>query len=703
MARNKIAKMLALSLATTMCLSMVACGEKSETGKSSETKNDVSSEVKNDADTEKEEETKNYWEMLFDVSDTSELPDWEGETLEITIWCANGTDTEMGMIAEGAEVYEEIERVTGIRINWEDSFGNGGDNMEAKVAKMTATGDFPTMVTMGDFSILEKLYENDYLVDLTEYYADGEPLKEVLEYILPSSIFEPNVYSKMRTDDGQYYLLPRHIGVSQDALASPNSEDYTSKPYYNEEFQKAEYGESTSNNRYNWGELYVRDDVLQAIYPDTLSAQEILDIYAASEEANAFTTEQVFDVPLYSPEDFIDFLYKVEDVLANGDFVGVNGKAVETTYGPATDADNIDIMSYLPYSVYNWQAHQFGGEYYYNIVREGVGADGTGLVQRAITTKYYEDWLRKLNKLVSDDVMSKDSFVDDATAFTEKLNNGQYAVLYGPGACNVTAYGGMLTDANGKTFGYRPIYINQPLSEEFGGFLSMRETWSWGIFKNDYTEEQIDQIVHFYTYMVSDIGKKNLTYGPATSGLWTEDENGVLTFVDEDLHAWKMGELTPADVADKIVAHGLFTDNTAVGVFWMVPRGFGGNADKYIYTHIGPQKQEGSVGAWIKYAPASVSDATEDVSYAGNADAVPNALASFINEVEGLKQFADAKSGYENLIKKVIVAENFDAAYAELIQYMDDNGATEEAVAELNAIFVDANREELIKLGIISK
>lgn len=110
MKKSKFIQMIALLLVAIMCLS--AC---SHTG--TEVANDPqtpASEGTNAAEGTIEAgetsapEAKNYWEMFDEVSDTSELPDWPGETLEINIWYAGGTNYTLGTIPEGDVVFKEI-------------------------------------------------------------------------------------------------------------------------------------------------------------------------------------------------------------------------------------------------------------------------------------------------------------------------------------------------------------------------------------------------------------------------------------------------------------------------------------------------------------------------------------------------------------------------------------------------------------------
>ena len=72
--------------------------------------------------------------------------------------------------------------------------------------------------------------------------------------------------------------------------------------------------------------------------------------------------------------------------------------------------------------------------------------------------------------------------------------------------------------------------------------------------------------------------------------------------------------------------------------------------------------------------------------------------------VEGISQFWAARAGFENQMKKVIVASSdaeFDTQLEILRQYIVDNGLTDEVLQEYNDLFIETNRELLEAAGVI--
>ena len=145
-----------------------------------------------------------YWEMLDEVSDTSDLPSWEGEILEVSVWFAAASSTIIGTIPETDVCFKEFERVTGVRFNVEECFDNGGNNIDAKLPMVIASKKLPTMI-MG-YDILKQcneLWEEGYLADLTEYYEDGT-LDQLLKY-MPYDDAYNYVYHNFADEDGNFY------------------------------------------------------------------------------------------------------------------------------------------------------------------------------------------------------------------------------------------------------------------------------------------------------------------------------------------------------------------------------------------------------------------------------------------------------------------------------------------------------------------
>lgn len=663
-------KALALLLAASMCFSMGACGSSNEEQKDSvDSKTDDTEKTSNDG--EQADATTNYWDMLDDVADSSDLPDWTGEILEVTTWSAFGTDMVIPEVTDDNVTLKEIERVTGVRFNMEDSFGNKGDNVDAVVPKLVASDSFPTMFYRLEFNdITQELYDNGYLVDLTEYYENGY-LDEVLERI-PQEYFDESIYSRLRTEDGKYFALPYSDNVVNYYSSVGYSPEGFDADYYNTYGQSPVSGSNVLTNFTIW----VRDDVLQALYPDSLTMEEITQIYMENGE---FTEEQIFDLGLESSEDLWNLLRDIQELLDSSEFTSLSGQEIEVTYGPNTELDAWQLMSTLPKAVNGWGE----GTNYFTVL-DRTATDESSLIKRAIDTDQYKDWMQTLNTFVNEDIISQNSFVDNSATFNEKIMNGYYAVVYGG---SLPVFYPSEIDGSEGGWSYRPIWINQPIDDSFGCNTGEPNLYYNGIFKGDLTDEQIEQLVHCINYLNSEIGISCLQNGPRSAGLFTEDADGNRTYTEKGLEVINDTELYES--------YGLWTSSLCIPHVCQPCELY---SLKYINASTEERYEE---RAYMYYNPGLL----EGRSLAENSDVLKTDAYIYSSGLvlDSVSNFWSARAGYEDQVKKVITAsaDNFENEYNNLIQYANDNYLTEETVQEFNDWFVENNREELKAAGII--
>lgn len=682
MKKRDVMKALAALLALSMC--MTACG-KTEVSESTESTKESSTEVSVESTSEVVEEPKEYWQMLGEVSDTSELPDWEGETLEVTLWVAGGTDRVLGTIPDTNVTFKELERVTGVVFNVDESYGNGGETIDAKMPKIIASKDYPTMVySWGADAQMRELFDHGYLADLTEYYENGDLWG--VEYWLPRE-YATTQYANKVTEDGSYYLIP----CGADGCALYASGDYTVEEYDKEYYNM--YGVTpTSAGGYGSAQaVWIRDDILTAIYPDALTLDDIQDIYL---EKGTFTKEEVFDLGLETVEDFYQFLRDVKEELANGNYVGLDGKPMEVTYGPNTETDNWDWMNMLPANVLG---NLTNVNCFSTFINDGDAS--TPLFVETWKDEKAVEYMRNLNALVNEDVISASSLVDNAATFKEKVKNAHYAVVYGN-----SARSSMPQEAEYETlveWGYRPVYLSQLPDETHGGLAAGGTiAASIGIFKDALTEEQLDQLVHAISYLASPVGYKCFTWGPASAGLFTEDAEGNRTFTDSALVAniverqdseagYKLGLLRATCSTQK-----LFTDGLAVQ----------DNVNKLLdVRYVGASEMERNKSDAKNYFNPGIFTeySLNDTKTLINTDCTFHGFG--VANVEGIADWWAGRPGFEKQLTKVLVAapENFDAELAELSAYAESVGLTADAVAVFNQKFIEANKERLDAAGIV--
>ena len=677
MRRKKITKTLALLLASAMCLT--ACGSTKVTTPTGTGTSEQDSQVS--VETSQVPEKKNYWEMLDEVSDTSELPDWEGEKLEVSIWIANGTDAVINPISESNVVLKEIERVTGIVFNEEETFGNGGDSIDAKLPKLVASGNFPTMVSGYNIDEqMNELYDNGYLYDLTEYYQNGS--LDHLTYWIPLEEMDGYIYNKMKAKDGSYFLIP--------SLATKNMTSYwDAAGYYPEEYDPTYWNTYAALPKCAVGEqtyygIYVRDDILKKLYPDSHSVADLKKIYM---EEGTFTEEQIYDVKLESADEFYDMLRDIKDLLKDEECVGLDGKAMEVTYGPHTGTDNWSWMTILPRLLKGFTTTT---DYF---VTSDRSEDSEGLLQYSYETEKYIDYMKELNVLVNEDIFAQNSLVDNAAAYQEKYLNGHYAVIYGnndPSGLNV--------DGSAGGWSYRPVWVNVPVDEDFGGYGSLSTISYFGIFKNeDMTDAQVEQLIHFIDYQNSEVGIKNATWGPKSAGLFEEDADGNRKYVNAELEANLLAGNAESQISVEL---GVYADPTVNRPYNHYPGSAGRNLYQYKYL-TAPESERVEADALKYYNPGIL----EGKSEGENCIRLKKGCQVYDlgMKVEGIKQFWSARAGFENQMKKVIVAapDKFDTELENLVQFSQENGLTEETLKEFTDLFIETNKDALKAAGVI--
>ena len=522
------------------------------------------------------------------------------------------------------------------------------------------------------------LWEEGYLADLTEYYEDGT-LDQLTKYLPYDECYE-YVYKYMGDEDGNMFLIPN--GGSATTMNIWGAIDFEHEdwdPIYWET-----YGKSPTNYN-NWNSnaaILVRDDILKALYPDCLTMKDIESIYL---QGGTFTEEQIYDIGLETPEDFFNMLYDIQKLLKSGNFVGADGKPMEVTYGNDTDTDNWPLMVTLN-NLMNGTPQNT--EYF--ISADYNAKKPEDLLQISIYTDFYIDWMKKINQLVRDDVISQNSFTESKTIFKEKAKNGHYAVLY---AAQHYPY----NDQHGQDWSYRPIYVNTEYNHSgFGGFSTLNLTECIGIFKDTLNEAQLDQLMHAINYLNSEVGIKNFYWGPRSAGLFTEDANGNRTYTKKELIDCMLYNIDNGYATD----YGIFNTSMAVPLFNIRPKGVAQMMYQPLYLSAGTAERK-AVDAKRYFVPGVL----EGHSLKDHAIFVPmsNNIYTSGLDIEGVKQFWDARAGFEKQMTKVIVAltdDEFNKELQKLYDYAEQNGLTEETLEEFSEKFLEANMEALKAAGL---
>ncbi|MBE5868734.1 MAG: hypothetical protein E7293_07225 [Lachnospiraceae bacterium] len=670
------ARVIALALATVMCFT--ACGgdtEESKTPSSTPSSEQPSSE----------EPAKMYWEMLDEVSDSSELPTWEGDTLEVNFWAAGGVSAIIGTIYDDNITFSEFERVTGVKFDYQDSYNNNGNTIDVELPKLLASKDFPTIIWGYNIEKhLTDLWENGYLADMTEYLTDGT-LDQMTKFV-PLEEGATYYWNSVKDEDGKYFALPYFNSNAVPTMYMATGYD-PGELWDAESYAKNIQAKDTANNHTDLA-IMVNYDVLKELYPDAMSPTEIQEYWV---NGGDFTEEQIFDIPLKNRDDFADFLYDIQELIETKGLKDANGKPMEVTHGPHTETDNWWWLATLPGLVDGIH----GSADYFVTGNHNAGTEDK-VLERAVDNEYYVGFMKWVNKLVQDDIISQDSMLDNAAIFKEKALADRYAVYYG--ASFIPHY-------NEKT-NYRPVWINYEFEGKYGGFAAQTHTMYYGVFKDALSEEELDQLMHAMNYLNSAVGSRVFWYGAGENSLLAEDENGIPWYSDKEVQGRLLGTGEYEGESDLIQKLGLVSNPKDEKGFFQFPGTAAMQLQSPHSTLVPHMPRRDNLGtAYAKFNPGVLAG-KHLMDVADYVTIGCQVYGSLGPKVDGINTFWAARTGFENQVKAVMAAESdadFEKQYKALLTYCDENDLTVETVKEFNDLFVETNREKLVAAGVINK
>jgi len=579
-----------------------------------------------------------YWELLDSVSDSSDLPTWTGKQLNLVLWNAHGTGNSTREKAAIANVTgDEFKRVTGITLDYENSFDNGGQDFNYRLGMLAAANDWPDV--MLEWPGHTELAESGNLYDLSEYLPLYAPrVVEAYSSPLMKTVWEDiSITGGM---EGKVFAIPACVQTTWVTRVFPEVDPIRYADIWARKDPSGDYGY-----------FLVRDDILQMLYPDALTQQDIENIYM---EQGYFTEEQIYDIPINSREDFFDFLYAVKELNI------MEGNRPVEVIATHQGQDNWAISCILE-GLISGQNEETGYFMYY---------DGeTKQVEYMFQQPELKEQLRTWNKLVRDGVASKEALLDTHGTYMEKLNNGLYAVTYAwlrPDKA--------LLAEQGKGYQYRKVFPKIAMNTDkypfFEGTPSVHQKLS--VFTKSVSEEELIQILRAVDYLFSDVGEKMVAWGPRTAGLFEDDESGRRAFTNKEMEAQVIyGEV------------GTLYKDYNLG-FGQWPGFASHRAMSYINTPMYVYDVERAPGRAERYYSAGMVTGVDKI--AGRAPFI----WSFFDKVAETQRFWDARVEYEDAFKKCFTAasdEEFEQFYAEMVRVAESNGLTAETLEEINRVW----------------
>ncbi|MDR1638879.1 MAG: extracellular solute-binding protein [Clostridiales bacterium] len=654
---------LAILLALAMLLSLAsACGAKESpatappAAPAATAKTEASQAPAAPAATEEPAAPAAYYDLLDSVEDSSDLPDWTGKQLKLKAWYAHGSGEASRSTASKDVVAPEIKRITGVEIDADTSFDNGGQSVAIKLGMLNAGKDWPDIAFVSDsgMSDFKDLFEAGIAYDLTGYLDELAPnlQKRIPFDMFPEALNMATCYNL----DGKIYSLPMQLGNPERSIQKLNP-DFVAP--------------NAQNGADGAPIIMIRDDILKALYPNAKSADEIEALY---EQKGRFSREEIYDVPIKTKEDIIKLFYDVK-ALIDEKSLTENGKPVLVTYAFGGQDNWYTFGGLLP--ALNRITTQVNYFTYFDPAANSM--------KFMFQEDYFKDTTKLFNQLVRDDIMDKNSLLENNASHVEKLNNGQYAITYVESADE-----SVLRDG-GKTYRYRPIWIDSPLqTDKFLMPLSPIKTgYAAVIFKDKVKEEDLPQVIRYLDFLISEVGEKMYTWGPKSAGLFDEVD-GKRIFKDKALESNMVYGEENGKSLEYNLTNNWLGSSSAMGNGWpYYPTYMWGGSD--LVPFFSYERETTAADGKNFFDPGNLPG----LSYneLGTPVAKDHQIWSFFG-MENVDKFWNGRDAFEKALTKTMAAssdEQFEQLFAQFLDIATSNGATPEVLKEIDAEFKKAN------------
>ena len=433
----------------------------------------------------------------YRTKDSSDLPTWSGKQLKINYWRASGTGGDRSLSPNTKDVVDkEITRVTGVTVDEDNSFDNGGQSYKAKLQILSTSKTFPT-IAMG-VQDLSQLVNTGRLYDLTKYIKDYAPnLQKFLDDPKFMTAYRGQVPSSTKN-----FTLPYRVDQATYAGVKNIQIDGS---YFN-------IPQDPSDGMY----FYCRDDVLKMIFPQAKTYAQIEDLYVKN---GVFTKAECIDVSIKDKDGFLKFLRDIKNLNLKED-----GKQVYPIFLSAKQ-DAWAVMSMLK-AVLNGEGYGSNYFQYWNKQKKSMDL-------LLVRPEFKED-LKYFNSMTREGLTDQACFVETYEQTMGKLHRGQYAISYAFLEPN-----NKVVEESGKSFRFRKVYMDREINSDVyikynggsggGGYSAGQQIV---VFKAGIAEADLPQLMKWYDYCLSEEGLKNFAWGPRDAGLFIEKEGGKREFKD---------------------------------------------------------------------------------------------------------------------------------------------------------------------------
>lgn len=550
------------------------------------------------------------------------------DEMEITVWQTQGTDF-TSKVLDDSIVKDWLEDKTKVKVK--NAYGNDGGQWDAKLTKLVAGNNLPEIVACGAYQGPAHFAKLDQLNQVWE--LTPEMLKK----------YAPNVWERVPE---KYWDA---IKVDGKILGIPyGASEISSKTHPNATEQELETMKTLYKTPYNditiagIQTLWVRDDILREIYPDAMTYKEITTLLDKKGEPIG---EELLDIPIYTTEEYIDFMYKIKDLgLKEG------GKTVYP-FG-YSGGDNWCALAWLGADMYGYKGHYYTGTW----------NDKTKEIEIPIVGDVVRKAAKTQNKMLADKVIDPESMAHTSAQAKEKILNGLYAIAPIDGVGTASEINASL-EQQGKSFRYRPFYTQVPHMEEYGPY---EEDLMWSsslcILKT-VSENELYQILNWIDVQFSDEYESVKYWGPEDAGLYEEDKNGIRHFTDERFTKYYVEGDTTALKAEE--TKGLSYSGYTVGGLFAIGAASSSRWDPKVHQN------------YIKYTPMPRSGFKfkEDSEHVKSVKLYPpcQGWSAVYADIPEVVTFWAEREQWENMFKVAMAAptKDFDKKWDEAVKALN--------------------------------
>ncbi len=471
-------------------------------------------------------------EELFDENGNFIVPE---KTLEVVGWNTQGTDYASGSPIKMEDLprqwLEERSNVT-----YKNIYGNDGGSWDAKLTRLVVGNNMPDVVFCGAFqgpAHFNKLDELDQLYKLTP---------EMIQKVAPN-LWEKtpqDCWDAFTDDEGYITGIPYSIHVSYDEPFR----DYTEEEIAYIRETQLKYETDVTFNAFQC--LYIRDDILKDFFPEAKTYAELEKIAL---ETNRPLGDTMLDIPIYSTQELIDFMYAIQEKGYK------EGNKTVYPFG-YNGGDNWLALSQFGANLMGYNNHNYSGTINW-------------------TTKRYELFLlsdivkesaRLQNQMLNDEVIESESLAQPTNLYKEKVMNGQYAIAAINTFDQVNNVNKELADS-GKTFRYRPFIVQVPQQKDYPAFTE-RNMWTNSLaMTTEMSEVEVYQYLHWIDLQYTDEWEEIAAWGTKEADLFVTNEDGTRKFKDERFNRYFLNEDDSALADDETLG----LDMTAGSAFPVYP------------------------------------------------------------------------------------------------------------------------------------